>query len=147
MVFPAAMRNPGCHRPLTSLCLYAGPGRTLNSSQVCVTARTHTTGNCTFVVSLLFQINHTFFWLLICLLILEANNLEVFRASNLYCCTLNIINELAKFGFRINLEKSANLDKFRPTLTRWRYEVSKTSILLDLRFIPPYKNSSPIGWF
>jgi hypothetical protein len=34
------------------------------------------------------------------------------------------------------LEKGANVDRFRPTLSRWRYEVLKTSILLSVATSP-----------
>jgi hypothetical protein len=46
-----------CNRPLSfSIYLYAGFGRTLDSSQVCVTAITGATGNCTFEASPLLEI-------------------------------------------------------------------------------------------
>jgi hypothetical protein len=54
-------------------CFYMpAPVELFNAFQGLVTAITQATENCRFVVSLLLQINHTSFCLLICLLIIEA---------------------------------------------------------------------------
>jgi hypothetical protein len=53
-------RNKKYNRPLFFLSyLFAGCGRSLNSSQVRVTAITGATGNCTFEASPLLEINNT----------------------------------------------------------------------------------------
>jgi hypothetical protein len=50
-----------CNRPLSfSIYLFAGFGRTLDSSQVCVTAITGATGNCTLEASPLLESQHNF---------------------------------------------------------------------------------------
>jgi hypothetical protein len=50
-----------CYRPSSLFLLFAGSGRTFISFQGRVTAITLAFGTCTFVVSLLFQINHNLY--------------------------------------------------------------------------------------